>query len=105
MMLISNFSWFVRENGKYNVQKQYTTTAQQATTKLQDSMTRNTNNKKAMIHKRSTALKRAVRKSLEGFNMFDGTKPHPYFWCWSRQINVWFAWTISNLSMYHYVQK
>ena len=26
-----------------------------------------------MIHKRSTALERSVRKLLEGLNMFDGT--------------------------------
>ena len=26
---------------------------------------------------------------------------HPYFWCESRQIYVWIAWKIPNLSMYH----
>ena len=28
-------------------------------------------------------------------------QPHPYFRCRSWQIDVWFAWKIPNLSMYH----
>ena len=28
-------------------------------------------------------------------------QPHPYFWCGSRSIDIWFAWKIPNLSMYH----
>ena len=32
-------------------------------------------------------------------------QPLPYFWCGSRQIDVWFAWTIPNLSMYHLLLK
>ena len=29
-------------------------------------------------------------------------QPRPYFWCGSRQRDVWFAWKISNLSMDHF---
>ena len=62
--------------------------------------TQNTNYKR--FHKRNTALEQSVRKVLKGWNMFDGTNIiHPYFWCASRQIDVWFALKIPYWSMYH----
>ena len=36
-----------------------------------------------------------------GLKLVSWNRPHPYFWCESRQIDVWFDWKIPKLSMYH----
>ena len=41
------------------------------------------------------------KKNTGGLKLVLWYQPHPYIWCWSRQIDVWFAWKIPDLSMYH----
>ena len=61
--------------------------------------TRNTNNKKdpQKMHRLGTASKKINAGPKHVWRY------HPYFWCGSRQIDVWFAWKIPNLSMYHLI--
>ena len=111
-MIISKFSWLDRENGKYNVQRQYSTKH-----KWQEGHDPQKKHRPQTLSKKIPGGIGILGQlwylivsipdlcTLTYFHMFDGTKSHPYFWCGSRQINIWFEWNFPNLSMYHYVQK
>ena len=49
-----------------------------------------------MIHRRSTALERSVKIFTWGHKPVSRCQPHPSFRCWSRHIDVWFAWKTNN---------
>ena len=55
-----------------------------------------------MIHKRSTALERSLKYFIYWSTSTSFMVPTlPLFLMGSRKIDVWFAWKIPNLSMYH----
>ena len=79
--------------------------SQQVTTRLQCTdkkvwQTRNINTKNdpQKKHRLGTVGKHYFTGKLELVLIY---QPHPYSRCGSRQIDVWFAWKIPYLSMYH----
>ena len=56
-----------------------------------------------MLHKRSTALERSVKKILEGLNRFHGANL-TFNSDVDQDIDIWFAWKTPNLSMHHLLE-
>ena len=79
------------------------TLSQQVTTRLKrtDKTAWQTRHMKKINQKRSTALEWSVKSFTGGLKLVSWYQPHPYLWCGSSQIDVWFAWMIPYLYIYH----
>ena len=53
------------------------------------------------MRKRKHRLGTASKKITGGIKHVWREQPHAYVWCGSRHIDFWFAWKVSNLSIYH----